>query len=84
MTAWMNNRRRGNREVVGAVEQHLRDPDLRAALRLRPEAGTVGDRIGESAGVHRELLRHRHGRPADDPSGRCRGPRRDPRVRELV
>jgi hypothetical protein len=56
------NRKLGNREVVDAAEQRLRDLDLRAALRVRPEAKTVEDRVGESVRVYRELLRHKHGR----------------------
>jgi hypothetical protein len=56
------NRSLGNREVVAAVEQRLRDLDLRAALRIRPQARTVEDRVGESVRVYRELLRHKHGR----------------------
>jgi hypothetical protein len=52
----------GRKAVVTAVERRLRDLDLQDALKLRPEAHTVEERVLESVRVYRELLKHKHGR----------------------
>jgi len=48
--------------VVEAVKRRLRDLDLHDALRVRPEAHSVEERVLESVRVYRELLKHKHGR----------------------
>lgn len=57
-----HNARLGRKEIVEAAKQRLRDLDLRDALRLRPEANNVEERVLESLRVYRELLKHKHGR----------------------
>jgi hypothetical protein len=48
--------------VVEAVKRRIRDLDLHNALRVRPEAHSVEERVLESVRVYRELLKHKHGR----------------------
>lgn len=64
---WMNscrahNLKLGNKEVVAAVDQRLRDLNLNEALRRRTDVNTIEERVAESVRVYRELLRHKHGR----------------------
>jgi hypothetical protein len=65
--AWLrqcrdHNSRLGKSDIVQAAEARLRDLDLHSALRVRPEAHTVEERVLESVRVYRELLKHKHGR----------------------
>jgi hypothetical protein len=65
--AWLkqcrdHNARLGRQNVVDAAERRLRDLDLHDALRVRPEAHSVEERVLESVRVYRELLKHKHGR----------------------
>ena len=65
--AWLTrcseyNANLGKKIVVDAVARRLRDLDLHDALRARPEAHSVEERVGESLRVYRELLKHKHGR----------------------
>jgi len=65
--AWLkqcrdHNSRLGKQDIAQAAESRLRDLDLQHALKLRPEAHTVEERVLESVRVYRELLRHKHGR----------------------
>jgi hypothetical protein len=48
--------------VVEAAKRRLRDLDLHDALRVKPEAHSVEERVLESVRVYRELLKHKHGR----------------------
>jgi hypothetical protein len=57
-----HNVRQGRKEVAEAAKRRLRDLELRDALRIKPEAHTVEDRVLESVRVYRELLKHKHGR----------------------
>jgi hypothetical protein len=52
----------GKKDVVDAVAQRLRDMDLHDALKVKPEARSVEERVHESVRVYRELLKHKHGR----------------------
>src|SRR5262245_21701300 len=52
----------GKRTVVEAATRRLRDLDLLDALKLKPDAHGVEDRVLESVRVYRELLKHKHGR----------------------
>lgn len=65
--AWLrqcrdHNSRLGKRDVAQAAESRLRDLDLHHALKVRPDAHTVEERVFESVRVYRELLRRKHGR----------------------
>lgn len=65
--AWLeqcrnHNRKLGNKAVVEAAEERLRDLHLQNALRIKPEAHSVEERVFESVRVYRELLKHKHGR----------------------
>jgi hypothetical protein len=65
----------GRKNVVEAIERRLRDLNLRDALKVRPEAHSVEDRVIESVRVYRELLKHKHGRnQAAGYTERPRGP----------
>jgi hypothetical protein len=57
-----HNAKLGRKEVVAAADQRLRYLDLQDALRLRPEAHSVEERVLESVRVYRALLKHKHGR----------------------
>src|SRR4051794_11212007 len=57
-----HNRKLGNKKVVQAAEFRLRDLHLESALKIKPEAHSVQDRVFESVRVYRELLKHKHGR----------------------
>jgi hypothetical protein len=52
----------GRQNIVKAAERRIRDLDLHDALRLRPQANSVEERVLESVRVYRELLKHKHGR----------------------
>ena len=56
-----HNAKLGRQSVVEAVKRRLRDLGLHDALRLRPEAHSVEERVLESVRVYRELLKHKHG-----------------------
>src|SRR5260370_1208102 len=63
--AWLercrsHNAKLGRKEVVNAANQRLRDLDLEDALRIKPNAHTVEERVRESVRVYRELLKHKH------------------------
>jgi hypothetical protein len=65
--AWLrrcgeHNASLGKKIVADAVARRLRDLDFRDALRARPEAHSVEERVHESLRVYRELLKHTHGR----------------------
>jgi hypothetical protein len=65
--AWLrrcgeHNASLGKKIVADAAARRLRDLDLHDALRARPEAHSVEERVGESLRVYRELLKHKHGR----------------------
>ena len=65
--AWLercrdHNAKLGRPSVVEAVSRRLRDLDLHTALRVRPEAHSVEERVVEAVRVYRELLKHKHGR----------------------
>ncbi|MSP45618.1 MAG: hypothetical protein EXQ83_07070 [Xanthobacteraceae bacterium] len=65
--AWLercrdHNRKLDNKEVVQAVERRLRDLNLHNALKIKLEAHSVEERVLESVRVHREFLKHKHGR----------------------
>jgi hypothetical protein len=57
-----HNLKLGNKEVVAAIDQRLRDLNLDEALRRRADANSIEERVKESVRVYRELLRHKHGR----------------------
>src|SRR5260370_10778035 len=57
-----HNARLGKKNIVEATKQRLRDLDLHDALRVKPEAHRVEERVFESVRVIRELLKHKHGR----------------------
>lgn len=65
--AWLkqcraHNLERGRRDFVRAVDQRLREIEFQEALKIRPEAHTVEQRVFESVRVYRVLLKHKHGR----------------------
>ena len=65
--AWLqrcrdHNAALGRQDVVEATKNRLRDLDLQDALRMRPAAHSVEDRVLESVRVYRELAKHKHGR----------------------
>jgi hypothetical protein len=65
--AWLeqcrdHNKKLERREIVEAAQQRLRYLDLHDALRLKPDANTVEQRVIESVRVYRALLKHKHGR----------------------
>src|SRR5689334_23184867 len=65
--AWLKqcrayNLERGRKDVVRAVDQRLREIDFQDALKIRPEAHTVEQRVFESVRVYRALLKHEHGK----------------------
>jgi hypothetical protein len=57
-----HNARLGREKVVQAVDRRLADLSLQDALRFRPEAHSIDERVYESVRVYEELLRHKHGR----------------------
>jgi hypothetical protein len=57
-----HNLKQGNLDVAEAAEQRIRDLELQVALRIRPDAKSVEERVLESVRVYRELLKHKHGR----------------------
>ena len=57
-----HNAKLGRQGIVHAVAQRLRDLNLKSALKIRPGANTVEERVMESVRVYRELLKHKHGR----------------------
>ena len=70
--AWLeqcrdHNAKLGRKDVVEATEQRLRYLDLQDALRVRPNAQGVEERVLESVRVYRALLKHKHGR--NQPAG---------------
>ncbi len=65
--AWLEKCRDHNaklekKNVVEAVSRRLRDLDLQDALRVKPDAHSVEERVLEGVRVYRELLKHKHGR----------------------
>ena len=65
--AWLEQCRAHNvklerKDIVEATEQRLRHLDLQDALRMRPNANSVEERVLESVRVYRALLKHKHGR----------------------
>lgn len=57
-----HNHRLGNKKIVDAAKQRLRDLDLEDALKKRPVANSIDQRVHEMVRVRRELLKHKHGR----------------------
>ena len=65
--AWLKQCRDHNAKlkrwnIVKATEQRLRYLDLQDALKIRPKAHSVEERVLESVRVYRALLKHKHGR----------------------
>lgn len=65
-TQWIENCKRlhvklGNDNVVKAADQRLRDLALSEALRIRPRAQSLEERVDEMVRVRRALLKHEHG-----------------------
>ena len=65
--AWLKRCRDHNAKlkswnIVEATEQRLRYLDLQDALKVKPEAHSVEERVLESVRVYRALLKHKHGR----------------------
>jgi hypothetical protein len=65
--AWLrrcgeHNANLGKKIVADAVARRLRDLDFHDALKARPEAHSVEERVRESLRVYRELLKRKHGR----------------------
>jgi hypothetical protein len=65
--AWLeqcrdHNKKLERREIVEAAQQRLRYLNLSDALRLKPHANCVEQRVVESVRVYRALLKHKHGR----------------------
>src|SRR5260370_16347180 len=65
--AWLEKCRDHNaklekKNVVEAVSRRLRDLDLQDALRVKPDAHSVEERVLEGVRVYRELLKHKHAR----------------------
>jgi uncharacterized protein (DUF488 family) len=57
-----HNAKLGKEDIVGKVQQRLRDLDLHDALKVQPKANSLEERVYESVRVYRELLKHKHGR----------------------
>jgi hypothetical protein len=57
-----HNAKLGKQEVVEAAKQRIRDLDLHDALKVKPQAHSIEERVFESVRVYRELLKHKHGR----------------------
>ncbi len=65
--AWLeqcrdHNRKLERREVVEAAQQRLRYLELQDALRVKPNANTIEQRVIETVRIYRALLKHKHGR----------------------